>query len=61
MSCVCQECGCKFKVDLNVSDELWHKIKPKEKPEGGGLLCGACIMKKIEKVSSYSAWELKKI
>jgi hypothetical protein len=46
--CTCQECNNKFTVDILVSDELWEEIKPVNKPKGG-LLCGNCIMKKIEK------------
>lgn len=58
MSCVCQNCGKQFKVDLIVPDELWDKIKPEEKLKGGGLLCGSCIMDRIEKVSDYDCWFL---
>ncbi len=60
MSCKCQSCNTKFKVDLNIPDELWEKIKPKNKPKGSGLLCGKCIMKKIEKISNYDYWFLRK-
>ena len=51
--CTCQECGKQYKVDLIVPDKIWEKIKPIDKPRGGGLLCGSCIMKKIEKKDNY--------
>jgi len=53
MSCKCQECGKQYKVDIIVPDEIWEKIKPKNKPEGVGLLCGKCIMLKIEEMNKY--------
>jgi len=59
--CVCQECGKKYSVDLLVPDNLWEKIKPKSKPVGAGLLCGKCIMRKIENISSYATYEIKAI
>ena len=59
--CRCQKYGKKYKVDLNVPDELWEKIKPEGKPEGAGLLCGSCIMERIESISDYSAWDLVRV
>jgi len=60
MSCTCQDCGNQYKVDLVIPDELWEKIKPSGKPEGAGMLCGACIMKRIEEMSGYDYWYLRK-
>jgi len=60
MSCKCQECGKQFKVDLNIPDYLWEIIKPIEKPKGGGLLCGSCIMSRIESISNYDYFYLVK-
>ena len=54
MSCTCQSCGRKYRVDLLVPDELWEKIKPPDKPKGAGLLCGICIMTKIEDIGEYN-------
>jgi hypothetical protein len=60
MSCTCQECERQYKVDIIIPDELWEgKIKPKEKPQGSGMLCGECIMKKLEEFNEYNAYELK--
>jgi len=59
--CTCQECETKYKIDLLVSDEIWELIKPKEKPKGSGLLCGCCIMKKIEEFDEYGAYEMKDV
>jgi len=61
MSCTCQGCGKQYKVDLVIPDELWEQIKPNGKPVGAGLLCGACIMNRIEKISDYDYWYLRKI
>ena len=59
--CVCQCCGVKFRVDVNVPDELWNRIRPVGKPEGAGLLCGVCIFRRIEVLNEFSAFELVKI
>jgi len=45
MSCVCQGCGENYIVDVNISNDLWERIKP---AGSGGLLCGRCIMTSIE-------------
>jgi len=58
MSCKCQECGKQFKVDLIISDKLWKEIKPVNKPTGGGLLCGSCIMKRIEMLNEHESYHL---
>jgi len=61
MSCTCQGCSKQYIVDLIIPDELWERIKPDGKDSGAGLLCGACIMKRIEKISDYDYWHLAKI
>ena len=61
MGCVCQECGRDYKLDLIISDNLWELIKPKQKSEGAGLLCGGYIISKIENVFGYSGFILNKI
>lgn len=48
VGCRCQGCGKKYTVDLIIPDFLWEKIKPKGKSEGAGLLCGSCIMERLE-------------
>ena len=58
MACTCQGCGRKYKIDVLITSELWEKIKPEGKPEGAGLLCGSCIMERLEKILDYSAFEL---
>ena len=61
MSCKCQGCGKQYKVDLLIPDKLWEeKIKPKGKGKGVGMLCGSCIMMKIEAIGNYDAWHLIK-
>ena len=61
MSCQCQGCGRNYKTDLLIPDNLWEKIKPKGSLIGADLLCGACIMERIEYLSGYSVWRLEKI
>ena len=53
MSCICHQCGKDYRVDLLVPDNVWEKIKPYGKAIGAGLLCGACIMNKIESFGEY--------
>jgi len=55
LSCICQQCGKNYRIDLILPDDIWEKIKPDNKPEGGGLLCGSCIMYKLELLGKYSA------
>ena len=64
MVCICQECGNQFKVDILIDDEIWKRITPKP-PEGdydglGGLLCGWCIIDKLESLG-YGAFKLIEI
>jgi hypothetical protein len=53
MSCKCQVCGRQYKVDLIVPDATWEKIKPAGKAPGAGLMCGMCIMERIEAMGEY--------
>ena len=57
MSCICNDCGKKYKMDLLVSDDIWVKITPAKNKEAG-LLCPKCIIKKIEELYDYSAFKL---
>ena len=52
--CLCQQCNKIYAIDLMVDDNLWEKIKPKDKPVGAGLLCPSCIIKNIEGLSTDS-------
>ena len=49
MSCKCQKCGKQYKVDIIVPNDVWKQIKPTNKTEEAGLLCGSCIIDIIEK------------
>lgn len=61
MSCKCQECGKQYKVDLLIPYELWEKIRPISKTKKQlVLLCGSCIMSKIEALDEYDYWFLNK-
>lgn len=60
MSCTCQGCGRSYTVDLVIPDKLWEQIRPEGKIPEAGMLCGVCIMNRIEKISSYDYWYLAK-
>lgn len=51
MSDNCQGCKRKFKVYLIIPDKLWRKIQPAGTSKGKGLLCGMCIMKRLESLN----------
>ncbi len=62
MTCKCQSCSQQYSIDIIIDDSLWAKIKPSNKSKESGLLCGQCIIKKIEHLySDYSAFQLKEI
>lgn len=48
----CQHCGNHYDIDLIIPDDLWAKISPNpiKGHKGGGLLCGCCIMNKLESI-----------
>lgn len=46
--CACNACGRPFALDTIVPDDLWERIKPEGKPPGAGLLCGCCIIMRLE-------------
>lgn len=52
MACKCEKCGYQYKVDVIVPDELWELIKPGGERDSG-LLCGRCIMDRIEALNQY--------
>lgn len=54
MTCKCHHCGRNYSVDLLVPDAVWEQIKPSGKPAGAGLLCGVCIIERMEKLG-YAA------
>lgn len=49
--CTCKDCGNKYRLDLNVPNYIWEEIKP----ANNGLLCGSCIMKRMETVFNLGA------
>lgn len=59
--CLCQKCGCRYKIDLLIPDDLWELIKPKGKPTGAGLLCGSCIMELLEGLGTFGAMKAERI
>jgi len=53
--CKCQGCGAFYRVDIQVPNDIWERIKPTGKSEGGGLLCGRCIVAKVEALGEFAA------
>jgi len=53
VSCTCQECGHRYRVDIDLPDVLWDRIRPAGKEPGAGMLCGACIVQRIEGLGEY--------
>jgi len=51
--CTCHSCGRKYKIDFNIPNELWGKIN-----QGKNLLCGTCIVEKLEQYLDYYAFEI---
>lgn len=58
---VCESCGTDYLVNLRVPDCVWEKIKPEDHPPGEGLLCGGCIMDRIESLLGKSTWVLTQL
>lgn len=58
----CEGCGRRYKVDLLVPDDLWVLIRGEtsRRPESG-LLCGRCIMDKIEGRGQFDVFELRRM
>lgn len=56
MPCTCKNCGCSYKVDLILPDGLWFKISD---DSSSGLLCGKCIMEKIEKLDKHGSLKVE--
>lgn len=51
----CQGCWQHYTVDLLIPDDLWKLITPRPDSDGGGLLCGPCIMRRLESFGRYGA------
>ena len=52
----CQLCGREYRVDLEIPDRFWERIRRRLFPKPN-LLCGSCIMKLLEdSLPAYDAW-----
>lgn len=51
--CLCDCCGKRYKVDLLVGDDLWQAICGVD-----NLLCGRCIVNRIEGRGLFKAYKL---
>lgn len=54
--CLCQSCGRRYRVDVMLADELWKRI---QYPDWLNLLCGICIMERIEQFREFDYYDLK--
>ncbi len=54
--CVCTVCGRTYPGDFIVSDDVWRDINP-----SGKLLCGCCIVLKLEETLGFCAFKLNQI
>ena len=61
MACVCQVCSKEYMVDLIVPDSVWARIGPPARPDGGGLICGPCIMESLELRNEHDAFRLMRM
>lgn len=58
VGCRCHGCGLRYLVDMNVPDDLWVRIGM---PSPGGLLCGRCIVDRLEQFGEFDAWALVRV
>lgn len=45
----CEECGRQYRTDLIIPDVIWERICSSEV----GLICGSCIMRRIEDLHEF--------
>ena len=72
--CLCCDCGKRYRVDVILDDDLWQRIlnvnagearKDIRDPDGAllvrkdVLLCGSCIMHRIELLGRFGAYYLE--
>lgn len=56
--CKCQGCGRRYRVDLVVPEDLWRQIRPEGPVVKAGLLCGRCVMDRVEQLGQFGAFVL---
>lgn len=54
--CLCQRCGRRYHVDLQVSEGLWNRIHGEY-----NLLCGPCITNEIEALNEAGHYHLIRV
>lgn len=57
--CRCHGCGRRYRVDVAVPDALWERIRPAGSTGGGGLLCGPCILARVEALGGFASYRLE--
>lgn len=53
--CTCDRCENKYKIDLNLPDELWEKINTSQFE----LLCPECIGELLTNLNEFGAYRLQ--
>ena len=61
VECICQQCHTPYHIDIVLPDDIWEIVKPEGKPEGAGLLCGICIMRKLESLGYNGSFRSENI
>ena len=56
--CTCDGCGHLYTVDLLVPDDVWNKVCTNLPRGESSMLCGSCLMARLERVSGFAAWKL---
>lgn len=59
--CRCHACGRRYRVDLVVPDPLWLRIRPPGPVVEAGLLCGPCVMERVEALGEFGAFALMEV
>lgn len=54
--CFCQRCKGRYKVDFNLPDDLWERIRGLD-----NLLCGSCIAQRIELIGEFDYFDVVKL
>lgn len=57
LPCCCHGCCSRYKVDVQISDDLWEQVTRPFSPRPE-MLCSICIMKRIEQLDKYARYRL---
>lgn len=57
--CRCGGCGERYRVDIILSDDLWRKLQEALPAGPINLLCGSCIIERLERFGEFAAFKLE--